>query len=222
MREALADPTKKFDFHTTTSKMILEGSRESSVTEGEVEAFRGVAKTINFAVFYGMSAENLGQEAYLWASRLVRKRRSSTYVELLFEKAKKLAEWHRAQIKKAKKGVELATTNLGRRRLVDQNYRGGRWRSSATQMLNSPIQGVCADGYKMAGALLWERRHEFPGNPLLVNMVHDEFVMEIAHDAALEGARLLEQTMVEGMKEVLGKDAPVAAKVVTANHWSKD
>ena len=133
-----------------------------------------------------------------------------------------LADWHKTQIKKAKKGVGFATTKLGRQRLVDQNYRGGRWRSSATQMLNSPIQGVCADGYKLAGALLWERRHEFPGNPLLVNMVHDEFVQEIDQDAALEGAQLLEQIMVEGMKEVLGKGAPVAVKVGIADRWIKD
>ena len=52
-------------------------------------------------------------------------------------------------------------------------------------------------------------------------MVHDEFVQEIDQDAAPEGARLLEQIMVEGMKDVLGKDAPVAVKVVTANHWAK-
>jgi DNA polymerase I-like protein with 3'-5' exonuclease and polymerase domains len=53
-------------------------------------------------------------------------------------------------------------------------------------------------------------------------MVHDEFVQEIDQDAALEGAQLLEQIMVEGMKDVLGKDSPVTAKVVIANHWIKD
>jgi DNA polymerase I-like protein with 3'-5' exonuclease and polymerase domains len=221
LREALADPTKKFDFHTTTSRMILEGARGQSVTEDEVEAFRGAAKTINFAVLYGMSAENLATKLTSMGIE-TDKKQAELYIELLFSEAVQLADWHKTQIKKAKKGVEFATTNLGRRRLVDQNYRGGRWRSSATQMLNSPIQGVCADGYKLAGALLWERRHEFPGNPLLVNMVHDEFVQEIDQDAALEGARLLEQIMVEGMKDVLGKDAPVAAKVVTADHWIKD
>jgi len=45
------------------------------------------------------------------------------------------------------------------------------------------FQPACADGLKLALALLWERRYECPGAvPVLA--VHDEIVVEVEEDKA--------------------------------------
>jgi hypothetical protein len=68
--------------------------------------------------------------------------------------------------------------------------------------------------------VLYERREEFAGNPLLVNMVHDEFVLEV-DDGAHEDMELMNSIMIEGMLEALGPGAPISAEVKNAYKWEK-
>ena len=87
--------------------------------------------------------------------------------------------------------------------------------------LNTPVQGSAGDGFKTAVALLWEKRRECPGHPKVVNLVHDEVVLEIDAEHLAFGKRWLEENMIEGMKEVLGSDAPVSVEITVADHWGE-
>ena len=62
---------------------------------------------------------------------------------------------------------------------------------------------------------------EFSGNPLLVNMIHDEFVLEVDDEAAESDAELLEEIMKEGMRETFGNDIPVSVDVSVSERWEK-
>ena len=86
--------------------------------------------------------------------------------------------------------------------------------------MNHPVQGGCADGYKLAAAMVWERRGKFKGNPLLVNMIHDELVVEVDAAVAETDAALLEAIMLEGMRAALGADAPVRVDVNVCSSWT--
>ena len=86
--------------------------------------------------------------------------------------------------------------------------------------MNHPVQGACADGYKLAAAMVWERRDKFKGNPLLVNMIHDELLVEVDAAAAETDAAFLEAIMLEGMSEALGSDAPVRVDVNACSSWA--
>src|SRR5215203_972058 len=171
--EALLAPLREgVDYHAMTAEMIGVG--------------RATAKMLNFALLYGMSAKTL-------AARLdVTQKTAQKYIDAIRQRAPGLGAWCAEQSRKADSGQPYAKTPLGRVRLVDQNYRTYRdtWESNRSQMLNHPIQGGCADGYKLAAALLWERQGEFAGNPLLVNMVHDEFIIEVDEGAAEADALL--------------------------------
>jgi DNA polymerase I-like protein with 3'-5' exonuclease and polymerase domains len=87
--------------------------------------------------------------------------------------------------------------------------------------LNTPIQGSAGDGFKYAAALLWERRRDCPGDPKVVNLVHDEVVVEIDGNKAEEGKGWLERCMLDGMAEVLGPDAPVSVEVSVPDNWAE-
>jgi DNA polymerase I-like protein with 3'-5' exonuclease and polymerase domains len=73
-----------------------------------------------------------------------------------------------------------------------------------TDRLNAPVQGTGADGLKLALALLWERRGEYPDAvPVLV--CHDEVVVECDVEWAADVKAWLKKAMVEGMDAVLAR-----------------
>ena len=203
--EALLAPLREgVDYHAMTAEMIGVG--------------RATAKMVNFALLYGMSAKTL-------AARLDGTQKTAQkYIDAIRQRAPGLGAWCAEQSRRADSGQPYAKTPIGRVRLVDQNYRRyrDRWESNRSQMLNQPIQGGCADGYKMAGALFWERVSDLPGNPLLVNIVHDELVVEVDEDAAEEVEKVLVEVMIEGMKHTLGEGVPVSVETKIADKWEKD
>ena len=93
------------------------------------------------------------------------------------------------------------------------------------QAKNFVIQGACADGLKLALALLFERRMECPGAvPILA--VHDEIVVECAEAQAERVELWLETAMIDAMNAVLnGEDAegprvPIEVEIETAETWA--
>jgi DNA polymerase I-like protein with 3'-5' exonuclease and polymerase domains len=200
--QALLEPIRRGeDYHDATAKMI--------------GVDRSVAKMVNFALLYGMSAKSL-------AGRLgISKEEAQGHIDAIRSRAPALRVWCEEQSLNAANGTPYAKTPLGRVRLVDQNYRryNERWESNRSQMLNHPVQGGCADGYKLAAAMVWERKDEFSGRPLLVNMVHDELVLEVDEDTAPTDAELLEEIMKEGMRIAIGKEIPVRADTEIKNSW---
>jgi DNA polymerase I-like protein with 3'-5' exonuclease and polymerase domains len=55
----------------------------------------------------------------------------------------------------------------------------------------------------------------------MVNMVHDELVIEIDQEAAGQAAPLVEEIMVEGMKDAFGPDIPVSVDMKVSGVWVK-
>jgi len=51
-------------------------------------------------------------------------------------------------------------------------------------------------------------------------MVHDETIVEI-DEHIQAGKRWLKECMLEGMREVLGFDAPVDVEIIAANNWGE-
>jgi len=202
--EALLGPIRDgVDFHEATAQLIGTD--------------RATAKTVNFALLYGMGVPGLAGK--LGCS----KERAQEYIDAVRRRAPALAAWCDERRSKADLGTPYAKTPLGRIRLVDQNYRRfeDSWRSNYSQLLNHPVQGGTADAYKFAAAMVWERRGEFTGAPLLVNMVHDELILEVDASTAEAGARLLERIMLEGIRATIG-DAPVKVDVKVSERWEKD
>ena len=202
----------------TLLQPLREGADFHQATADMIGVDRSVAKMVNFALLYGMAPKSLGERLGVSTEK------AKGFIEAIRSRAPGLASWCDEQVELANRATPYTKTTLGRIRLVDQRYSPylDRWTSNPSQMLNSPIQGSCADGYKLAAAMLWERRSEFPGNPLLVNMIHDELVIEIDEDAAGQATPLVEEIMVEGMKAAFGPDIPVSVDITVSEAWVKD
>jgi DNA polymerase-1 len=210
------------DVHSLTARGILEADpkREGRpVTEEEVKDFRPAAKRISFSLLYGSTAAGLAQGLTEKEGVRTSKEQAQALLDRFFATYPKLARWYREECARAKAGQAHTRTLSGRLRLLDMEWRFGRWLAKRQLRLNTPIQGSAGDGFKYAVALLWERRHECPGNPKVVNLVHDEVVVEIDEEHAEDGKAWLEVCMIDGMCEMAGADIPVAVELVVADNW---
>lgn len=222
--EKILDALRRgIDVHSLTARVMLEATPSRNgqpVGEEEVAWFRPVAKLVAFAVLYGSTSRGLaksltekyGAPCSVW--------RAQELIDVFFGLYPSLARWHGDEVAKAYAGDALTCTLAGRLRLLDVEYRSGRWRAKPSVRLNTPIQGSAGDGAKHALALTWERRRERPGDPKVVNLVHDEIVMEIDEEHAEAGKAWLESCMVDGMREVVGRGVPVSVEMKVADNWA--
>ena len=185
------------DLHKKTAAMIL-GKATEEVSDDE----RKIAKTANFGLIYGMSAASLsrkvkvkyGLSMSLEEAIIFRNKYFRTYSGVLGFQDKML------------KSDEIVTA-------------GGRhWtnlEAGSIRKYNYPVQGTAAEGLKEALAILLSRIKE---NWLLVNVVHDEIVLEVPEKEADSAAEVLEESMIEGMRRLI-QDVPVIVDVKSSEHW---
>ena len=83
---------------------------------------------------------------------------------------------------------------------------------------NMPIQGTSADILKRALRLLHDDIRDMPAQ--LVNIVHDEIVVECDAEMAAETAAKLEAAMLRAGEEFVSK-VPIKVDVHTADEWCK-
>src|SRR5262245_18863054 len=202
------------DVHRQTAQRVL--GREEVTKED-----RQLAKAINFGLIYGMSAGGFRRHAKGEYGLDLTEQQADDYRSAFFRAYPGLAAWH----KKVMKAHAPETRTLaGRRRLIPSadpsKPEDERRRFEAAmdrQRLNTPIQGLGADGLKSALALLWERRHEVP-DAFPVLAVHDEIVVEADEDKADAAAAWLRAAMVDAMAPLIDP-VPVEVEVKVASSW---
>src|SRR5262249_31428301 len=87
------------------------------------------------------------------------------------------------------KVIEVRTLGVGRRQ-----YLGDQWWNRFTALLNTPVQGSCAEATKLA---LVEIDRQLQGRAELVNCVHDEIIVECDKALAPAVKNEIEQIMME-------------------------
>jgi len=212
------------DVHALTARGILEADPSRAgrpVDEDEVKAFRPKAKMVSFGILYGITARGLARRITNAFGVPTTKETAQGMIDRFLETYPTLKEWYLAERGKADSGDDQTRTLAGRLRLLNVERCFGGWRSQYQLRLNTPIQGSAGDGFKHAAALLWESRHDCPGSPKVVNLVHDEVVVEVDAEQVEAGRSWLRSVMIDGMREVLGQDAPVSVDVTVADNWGQ-
>jgi DNA polymerase-1 len=146
---------------------MLDGS-EAEVTKAQ----RSTAKGVVLSLIYGTTARDL-------ADRLgTDEETARDHMDKFFEAHWKGESYLDSFVDQAL-DTGLIRTLTGRVRRFGGTAamsRGAR-RTETREAKNFPMQGSCADGLKLALALLWERREECPG-AAPVACVHDVIVVE--------------------------------------------
>jgi DNA polymerase-1 len=173
---------------------------------------RDFAKRLNFGVVYGIGAQRFSMMTGLTvpAAEDVLKRYFSTYRQL-----------DRYLREAANRAVVERQARTGSGRLVRFRYdENDRQQISMTQRngKNTPIQGTSADILKRALRLLSE---ELQGTTAkVVNIIHDEVVVESDAHQAEEIAQKVERAMCAAGEEYL-HTVPVKVETEIANEWVK-
>jgi len=188
------------DLHKATAAKMYGIPRQGVTPEQ-----RSSAKAISFGIVYGMSPTGL-------ADRLgVEQEAAAELIGQYFVAYPKVKEFLEGNATRAIRTGVLRTPigrvrRFGRASAVSRRERNEVGR----QAKNFPIQGCCADGLKLALALLYERRDKCPGAyPILA--VHDEIVVECNEEDANKAEAWLKKVMIDGMEGVLNDhkvDAP--------------
>lgn len=187
------------DFHSTVASRLFG----KPVSKTENPQLRHAAKAINFGLIYGMGAKALA------ASLKIGTDEARDLLQRYFLGFPGLAAWRERAQQEGARTLTLETVS-GRRLKMEKN--------SGTLALNYPVQGGGADLIKWAAVRFDRLLPELPGRPVLVNMVHDELLVEVDESAAeaVRGA-LVEAMMGAGVD--LFPSVPMAVDSALARRW---
>jgi DNA polymerase-1 len=195
------------DFHAATASQVF-GVSAAEVTEEQ----RSFAKRLNFGIVYGIGASRFGLMTGLSQTQ------AEDTMRKYFGTFRKLDDYLR---------------NAGRRLIEERNARTASGRllrlrfdesdrqqvSSARRYgINMPIQGTSADILKRSLRLLHDQIRGTSAR--LVNIVHDEVIVECSAADAAATAAILENAMCTAGEEFV-KKVPVKVDVHIADEWAK-
>jgi DNA polymerase I-like protein with 3'-5' exonuclease and polymerase domains len=195
------------DLHRVTASQVFNAPLDQVTKEQ-----RDFAKRLNFGVVYGIGAQRFALMTGLSvgdAENVLRK---------YFGTYRELDTYLRDA---ANRAVSERQARTGSGRLVRFRYdENDRQQISMTQRngKNTPIQGTSADILKRALRLLKDELSNT--NAQIVNIIHDEIVVEADADEAQDIAAKVERIMCAAGQEYL-KTVPVKVEIEIADEWVK-
>ena len=193
------------DIHRRTASMIY-GCLPENVTSD----MRRVAKTVNFAVLYGMGALALSK------SLGISRNEAQQFIDQYFAALSSVKEFMDGTVARAKTEGYVSTI-LGRRRPMPDLHSPDRQVAAYAERAaaNTPLQGSAADIVKVAMVRLANLLPEqFPEAGMLLQ-VHDELVLEAPDDQAQAVAALVREVM----ENVVELNVPLTVEVAIGQNW---
>src|SRR6266849_3771305 len=195
------------DLHRVTAAQVFNVAQDQ-VTKQQ----RDFDKRLNFGVVYGIGAQRFSMMTGLSVTE------AENVLRRYFTTYRGLDNYLRES---ANRAVSEKQARTGSGRLVRFNFDAAdRQQVSMTQRngKNAPIQGTSADILKRALRLLKGELHDTTAR--IVNIIHDEIVVEADRDEAEEIAQKVERAMCAAGEEYL-KTVPVRVESQIASEWAK-
>jgi DNA polymerase-1 len=173
------------DIHRTTAAEVFNTAL-AEVTADQ----RRSAKAINFGLIYGMSAFGLARQLGIERSQ------AQAYVDLYFDRYPGVKRYME-QTRDSARELGYVTTVFGRRLYLPEiNARNAQRRQYAERSaINAPMQGTAADIIKRAMIEVAAWLDTARPDARLIMQVHDELVLEVKADQAIEVAAAVSRIM---------------------------
>ncbi|MGQ9733570.1 MAG: DNA polymerase I [Candidatus Bipolaricaulia bacterium] len=195
------------DLHTRTAAELFDLPKER-VTKAQ----REIAKRVNYATIYGVSAFRLSKELG------IPQKEAQLYLDKYFERYPRVKEFIEEKIKEAEeKG--FARTILNRRRYLphitsrDHNLRSYDQRNA----INTPIQGSAADLMKLAMLRVYEKIKSGELKADMLLQIHDELLFELDAAEVERAAPLIKETM----EHVMELRVPLKVDIKVGKNWEE-
>src|SRR6266851_5087535 len=195
------------DLHRVTAAQVF-----SVATDQVTKEQRDFAKRLNFGVVYGIGAQRFAMMTGLSVTE------AEDVLRRYFVTYRKLDTYLRESASRAVSDKQARTASG---RLVRFNFDpSDRQQVSMTQRngKNAPIQGTSADILKRALRLLNDELRTTSAK--IVNIIHDEIVVEVDEYEAEEVAKTVERAMCAAGEEYL-QTVPVKVETQIACEWTK-
>ncbi len=182
------------------------GIAEADVTRKQ----RGMAKTINFGIMYGMSAFRLARE------QDISRGEAKQVIDDYFGRYPRILAWKEETLEGARADGYVSTLFGRIRKVPEINARNGMTRSGAERVaVNAPVQGSAADIIKMAMIAIAPRlASELPEARMLLQ-VHDELVFEVPET----GVEALAAIVTHEMERVVDLEVPLVVNAAWGKTW---
>lgn len=191
------------DVHANTAASILK-IEKGSVTKAQ----RQLAKAVIFGLLYGQGAKGLAKYARQQYGVEMCEEEAEQHRSSLFRTYPDLREWQMTTGNLVKSTGKIRT-QCGRLRDFNREQEGYRF----TAALNSPIQGAAAE--ITLRAII--RLTPFLSNEFrLVNVIHDEILLEIIEPHAQEAADKAKEAMEAAFLDVFPSAQPYLKNLVEA------
>jgi DNA polymerase I len=196
------------DLHRMTASQVFNVQPED-VTSDQ----RSFAKRLNFGVVYGIGAQRFALMTGISQTE------AEDLLRRYFNTYRSLDAWLRESANRAVQDHKIRTLSgrLARfnfdpadKQAISMVQRNGK---------NTPIQGTSADILKRALRLLYDNLNST--SACLVNIVHDEIVVETNAEEAEDIAKRVEQMMVTAGQEYI-KSVPIKVETAISDEWIKD
>lgn len=190
------------DIHLETARKIF-GDEEAA-------SKRGLAKSVNFGLLYGMGSRKLSETVGISSTEA--KQVIENYFST-FASVKKYFETIKADSKKE----GFVSTLLGRRRYFDYANAGGMQLAMyERECVNSKFQGSAADLVKLSMLEVYKRFGQRDDVRMLLQ-IHDELVFEIKEESVEEASREIQEIM----ENVVELKIPLRCNKAVAKNWKE-
>jgi DNA polymerase I len=194
------------DIHSLTAQELF----------GEVNRdTRASAKTINFAILYGISRWGLAQRLSITAEE------AQAMIDRYFDRFPGVRNYIHETLSKARE-TGFTTTLFGRKthfpglKSKVQHERQGAERAA----INAPIQGTAADIIKRAMVrMLPALRAEGLAGTRMLLQVHDELVFEVPEAEVEPASGVIRRVMAGAAEPAVKLSVPLGIDIGTGTHW---
>ncbi len=185
---------KIFNDQLDLHAMVAEAVFNTKVSKSEHSHLRDQAKILNFGIIYGMGERALAAQLKISVSQ-AQKLMSQYFTK--FARVKQFLDGLEEQAQK----LGYAQTSLGRRVYLSRTDQDQGHNMRIAR--NMPIQGTGAEIIKLAMIRVFKALDQHKLKASLVNMIHDELVIECQDHQAREVRSLVKAEMIEAFNAML-------------------
>ena len=178
---------------------------------------RAKAKTVNFAILYGISRWGLGGRLGIEADE------AQAVIDTYFQRFPGIQHYIHTTLESVReKGY--SETLFGRKTWFPRiNSRNPNERSGSERAaINAPIQGTSADIIKRAMARMPAALSDAGlGDVKMLLQVHDELVFELPEGDVAAASPVIERVMAEAALPAVELDVPLGIEIGTGKNWDE-
>jgi len=179
--------------------------------EEDADAKRGVAKTVNFGLLYGMGQKKLSDTLGITTKE------AKEIIEKYFESFPTVRTYFRSIVDTSKE-YGYVQTLLKRRRYFDYENATPMFRAAfERESVNSVFQGSAADLIKLSMNKIHKVIHEESLNAKMLLQIHDELIFEVNADEA----EALGNRFREIMENIMELNIPLKASMNIGDNWGE-